>query len=130
MVGKCVWTGHIFDNHQGSAAQFPSETIIFTTGNTVSKSTSGTYSNKSDYYIEYYSLYEIVHETGHLLGLVDGYCFKDGNGKHCSNSNCFSCNGKPIPDCVMAQIKSPTKSTDMFCDDCKKTIESHLKDHH
>ncbi len=129
VITKAVWTGHIMDGHKPSNSEIVSQTLVFTTANTVSYS-SGTYSNKSPSYLRYYSLYEITHETGHQLGLNDGYCYKDGNGKHCSNSNCFYCNGEPIPNCIMAQIKSPTNSTNMFCDDCKEKINSHLKDHH
>lgn len=129
VLTKAVWTGHIMDGHKPSTSESTTQTIVFTTANTVSYS-SGTYSNKSSSNIRYYSLYEITHETGHQLGLVDGYCYKDGNGKHCSNNNCFSCNGAVIPNCIMAQIKSPTNSTNMFCDDCKEKINSHLKDHH
>ena len=129
VITKAVWTGHIMDGHKPSNSESVSQTLVFTTANTVSYS-SGTYSNKSSTNIRYYSLYEITHETGHQLGLNDGYCYKDGNGKHCSNSNCFYCNGEPIPNCIMAQIKSPTNSTNMFCDDCKEKINSHLKDHH
>ena len=129
VITKAVWTGHIMDGHKPSNSEIVSQTLVFTTANTVSYS-SGTYSNKSSTNIRYYSLYEITHETGHQLGLNDGYCYKDGNGKHCSNKNCFYCNGEPIPNCIMAQIKSPTKSTNMFCDDCKEKINSHLKDHH
>lgn len=129
VITKAVWTGHIMDGHKPSNSESVSQTLVFTTANTVSYS-SGTYSNKSSTNIRYYSLYEITHETGHQLGLNDGYCYKDGNGKHCSNSNCFYCNGEPIPNCIMAQIKSPTNSKNMFCDDCKEKINSHLKDHH
>lgn len=129
VISKAVWTGHIMDGHKPSTSESVSQTIVFTTANTVSYS-SGTYSNKSSTDIRYYSLYEITHETGHQLGLDDGYCFKDGNGKHCSNPNCFYCNGEPIPDCIMAKIKSPTNSANMFCDDCEEKIKIHLEEHH
>ena len=60
----------------------------------------------------------------------NGYCYKDFVNGKCSNENCFTCKKLPSPNCVMAQIKSPTNSIDMFCDDCKEIINSHLKDHH
>jgi len=129
VITKAVWTGHIMDGHVPSNSESVSQTMVFTTANTVSYS-SGTYSNKSSSDIRYYSLYEITHETGHQLGLDDGYCYKDiVNGK-CSNKNCFTCRKLLLPNCIMAQIKSPTNSTNMFCDDCKEKINSHLKDHH
>lgn len=129
VITKAVWTGHIMDGHEPSNSEIFSQTLVFTTANTVLYS-SGTYSNKSSSDIRYYSLYEITHETGHQLGLDDGYCYKDiVNGK-CSNKNCFTCRKLPLPNCIMAQMKSPTNSTNMFCDDCKEKINSHLKDHH
>ncbi len=129
VLTKAVWTGHIMDGHKTSNSEFNSKTLVFTTANTVSYS-SGTYSNKSPSKIRYYSLYEITHETGHQLGLNDGYCYKDIVNGTCSNKNCFTCRKLPLPNCIMAQIKSPTNSTNMFCDDCKEKINSHLKDHH
>lgn len=126
---KTVWTGHIMDGHKPSNSGFFSQTLVFTTANTVSYN-SGTYSNKSSYYINHYSLYELTHETGHQLGLHDGYCYEDGNGKHCSNENCFYCNGEQIPNCIMAKIISPINSTNMFCENCKESINSHLENHH
>ncbi len=129
VITKAVWTGHIMDGHSSSNSERVSQTLVFTTTNTVSYN-AGTYSNKTPSDIRYYSLYTITHETGHQLGLNDGYCYKDiVNGK-CSNKNCFTCRKLPLPDCIMSQIKSPTKSTDMFCDDCIEKINSHLKDHH
>lgn len=129
VITKAVWTGHIMDGHKPSNSESVSQTLVFTTANTVSYS-SGTYSNKSSTNIRYYSLYEITHETGHQLGLNDGYCYKDIVNGTCSNKNCFTCRKLPLPNCIMAQIKSPTNSTNMFCDDCKEKINSHLKDHH
>ena len=129
VITKAVWTGHIMDGHKPSSSESVSQTLVFTTTNTVSYS-SGTYSNKSSTDIRYYSLYEITHETGHQLGLNDGYCYKDIVNGTCSNKNCFTCRKLPLPNCIMAQIKSPTNSTNMFCDDCKEKINSHLKDHH
>lgn len=129
VITKAVWTGHIMDGHKPSNSEIVSQTLVFTTANTVSYS-SGTYSNKSSSNIRYYSLYEITHETGHQLGLNDGYCYKDIVNGTCSNKNCFTCRKLPLPNCIMAQIKSPTNSTNMFCDDCKEKINSHLKDHH
>ena len=129
VLTKSVWTGHIMDGHAVSNSEFNSKTLVFTTANTVSNN-SGVYSNKSSANIRYYSLYELTHETGHQLGLNDGYCFKDFVNGTCSNENCFICRKLPLPNCIMAQIKSPTNSTNMFCDDCKEKINSHLKDHH
>lgn len=129
VITKAVWTGHIMDGHKPSNSEIVSQTLVFTTANTVSYS-SETYSNKSPSNIRYYSLYEITHETGHQLGLNDGYCYKDIVNGTCSNKNCFTCRKLPLPNCIMAQIKSPTNSTNMFCDDCKEKINSHLKDHH
>ncbi len=129
VLTKAVWTGHIMDEHKPSTSESVTQTIIFTTANTVSYS-SGTYSNKTPTKIQYFSLYEITHETGHQLGLNDGYCYKDIVNGTCSNKNCFTCRKLPLPNCIMAQIKSPTNSTNMFCDDCKEKINSHLKDHH
>ena len=129
VITKAVWTGHIMVGHKPSTSESVSQTMVFTTANTVSYN-SGTYSNKSSSNIRYYSLYEITHETGHQLGLNDGYCYKDIVNGTCSNKNCFTCRKLPLTNCIMAQIKSPTNSTNMFCDDCKEKINSHLKGHH
>lgn len=128
-VTKCVWTGHIMDSHKGdrSHSESTTQTVIFTTGNTVY---FDSYANKPSSDVRNFSLYEIVHETGHQLGLNDGYCYKDIVNGICSNKNCFTCRKLPLPNCIMAQIKSPTNSTNMFCDDCKEKINSHLEDHH
>ena len=128
---KLLWTGHILPNHQVSAAQNGSESIIMTTANTVSHNkNTNTYSNKPDAEIRKYSLYTLTHETAHLLGTVDGYCKNDNGTDHCSNENCYLCNEKPIPTCVMVQPFSPEESNVVFCDECIKTMENHLKDHH
>lgn len=128
---KLLWTGHILPNHQVSAAQNGSESIIMTTANTVSHNkNTNTYSNKPDAEIRKYSLYTLTHETAHLLGTVDGYCKNDNGTDHCSNENCYLCNEKPIPTCVMVQPFSPEESNVVFCDECLKTMENHLKDHH
>lgn len=129
VITKAVWTGHIMDGHKPSSSEKVSKTLVFTTANTVSYS-SGKYSNRPPSDIRYYSLYEITHETGHQFGLNDGYCYKDIVNGTCSNKNCFTCRKLSLPNCIMAQIKSPTNSTNMFCDDCKEKINSYLKDHH
>ena len=127
---KTVWTGHIMDGHKPSNSESTTQTIVFTTANTVSYS-SGSYSNKSSSDIRYYSLYEITHETGHQLGLVDGYCYgKPSEDVDCSNPNCYSCNDLEIPTCIMAKRFSPEKSTVIFCDECISKVKNHLSDHH
>lgn len=131
VVTKAVWTGHIMDGNPTSNSESMSHTLVFTTANTVKyNSQNGTYSNRATSSIRYYSLYELFHETGHQLGLVDGYCFKDNGSSHCSNPNCYYCNKETIPNCIMAVIKSGEDSNNVFCDDCEETIRNHLKDHH
>lgn len=131
VVTKAVWTGHIMDGHLSSNSEPTSHTLVFTTANTVQyNSSTGSYTKKSPSNIRYYTLYELVHETGHQLGLIDGYCYKDFQNGKCTNKNCFSCRKLPIPDCIMSKIKSPEEDKTLFCDDCKKTIENHLRSHH
>lgn len=128
---KAVWTGHIMNGNKSSNSEPVSHTLVFATANTVKyDSKTGTYSNRSADKIRYYSLYEITHETGHQLGLVDGYCYRDNSQGHCSNTNCFSCNGQDIPNCIMSKIKNPESDSKIFCENCKNTIKNHLKDHH
>lgn len=129
VIGRCLWTGHILENHEGSGATDKSNVIIFTTRN-CTYGVGNQILDSSSTEIRDTRLYEIVHETGHLLGAVDGYCMGAENGGHCSNENCYECNEMAIPTCIMIQPFNPENSAVVFCDDCKSTINKHLKNHH
>ncbi len=128
-VAKTAWTGHIMDGHAMSNSQRnPSFILIFTTGNTVSKSTN---QNKSASVIRSRSIYELIHETSHQFGLHDHYCKK--NGSPCSNQYCYSCTrGYSAPRCIM-NLPFDTENynnDELFCDECLDNIKTHLNDHH
>lgn len=126
-VAKCVWTGHILEKNTTSRANILLKTISFTTGNFINPNTYADYNSNR---IRINRLYEIVHETAHLLGTVDGYCLNDNGSNHCSNVYCYTCNGEEEPVCIMAQLFSPENADIVFCDECKETIKNHLNDHH
>ena len=131
VMTKAVWTGHIMNNHTGdrSNSESVTQTIIFTTGNTVN---AGSHTNKSASAIKKASVYEIVHETSHQLSAPDHYCYNNENDSGlCQNPNCEVCYGSgTIPDCVMGKIIYPTDTYDLYCKDCSTKIKNHLNDHH
>mgnify|MGYP003288729329 CR=1 FL=1 len=129
-ITKCVWTGHIMDNHKGdrSHSESTTQSIIFTTGNTVN---SNSYTNKSSSAVRNSSIYEIVHETSHQLSAPDHYCYGKTDTSLCKNPNCELCYGSGfLPDCIMGKIIYPTDTYDLYCEECATNIENHLKDHH
>lgn len=129
-VTKCIWTGHIMNSHKGdrSHSESTTQSIIFTTGNTVY---SDSYTNKSNNSVKNLSLYEIVHETSHQLSANDHYCYgKDGSGL-CKNPNCIICFGNGIlPECIMGKVIYPTDTYNLFCEECETKIKNHTEDHH
>ncbi|MBQ8015720.1 MAG: Ig-like domain-containing protein [Clostridia bacterium] len=132
VVGKCLWTGHILEGHVPSVTNSPLEAIVFTCRNvTAYSSTTGQYKNISDAEIRTKRIVEIVHETAHLLGAQDGYCFGVLEGEErCSNKYCYECNKLPIPKCIMAQEVNPETEKDVFCEECIETIKTHIAAHH
>lgn len=130
VIARCLWTGHILENHEGSGANTKEDVIIFTTRN-ATYGIGNQILDLSSTEIYDARLYEIVHETGHLLGLVDGYCNGISNGEnHCSNTNCYRCNGQTVPQCIMVQSFNPENAEVVFCDECNSIIKDHLKNHH
>lgn len=132
VVGKCVWAGHILDPHLTSVSNELLNAIVFTCKNvTTYSSSSNRYNNIGVNEIWQQRITEIVHETAHLFGAKDGYCFGVPPGEEfCENPYCYSCNKKPIPDCIMAKQVIPDDTTDVFCDECREVIMDHLADHH
>lgn len=104
--------------------------IVFTTRNATYGTSTGEIKNLSPVKVREARVYEIVHETGHLLGLVDGYCKEDKGDNHCSNENCYKCNGEIVPNCIMVRYIISDTTTDVFCNECKETVKSHLSEHH
>lgn len=130
---RCLWTGHYLYNNLPSYFHNIKNSILFTiAGYTKYSKTTDDFRNLPDNEVRDRALYEIVHETAHTLGAVDGYCKKDGEyGGHCSNEYCYKCNGLPVPDCIMADNKNnPEKRTSVFCEECIEIINSHLSSHH
>ena len=128
-IAKTAWTGHIMDeNAMSNSQRNPSFILIFTTGNTVNKST---YQNKSASVIRSRSIYELIHETSHQFELHDHYCKK--NGSPCTNQYCYSCTrGYSAPRCIM-NLPFDTENynnDELFCDECLDNIKTHLNDHH
>ncbi len=130
VIARCLWTGHILENHESSGASAEENVIIFTTRN-ATYGIGNQILDLSSTEIYDARLYEIVHETGHLLGLVDGYCNgQPEDGGHCSNPNCYECNELTIPKCIMVQFFNPKNENVVFCEECIKTIKSHIENHH
>ena len=133
VVGKCIWTGHILDPHLTSVSNTLFHAIVFTCRNvTRYSSISGRYSNISDDEVLLMRKIEIIHETAHLLGAKDGYCYNDNGSEHCTNDYCFSCNNgtTETPNCVMIKTVNLNNSTNVFCDDCKDTIKKYLNENY
>lgn len=131
-VTRCLWTGHYLYDNNPSQFHINKGSILFTiAGYTEYSQNTGRFENNSDKEVRDRALYEIVHETGHALGTVDGYCKEDGGMGHCSNENCYDCNSLPIPDCIMVNNKNnPEIRTSVFCEECLETINNHLSNHH
>lgn len=132
-VSNMLWTGHIMDNDAPSISYGFNHSVIFTTANTVSRLNN--YTNKSNSEIRRLSLYELIHETAHQLGLHDHYCYGIQVDKIiCSNPNCAVCHPElmTFSQCVMFDIprfeNTPTDS--LFCRECKAAIKEHIKNHH
>lgn len=130
VTGNCVWTGHVLENHAISGASAKKQVIVFTTRNATYGTSTGEIKNLAPVKVREARVNEIVHETGHLLGLVDGYCKEDKGDNHCSNENCYKCNGEIVPDCIMVRDIISDTTTDVFCNECKETVKSHLSEHH
>ena len=132
IVTKCLWTGHYLYDNKPSQFHIKKSSILFTiAGYTEFSMSLNRFENLTNKEIRDRALYEIVHETGHALGTVDGYCEKDGGMSHCSNVNCYDCNGLPVPDCIMVNnISNPEIRTSVFCKECIETINEHLSNHH
>lgn len=132
VIGHCLWTGQYLENNPRSSATPAYNTILFTVRRFIEYNPqTGSFYNKSNSELRNNALYLITHETAHLLGAVDGYCERDIENGHCSNENCYECNGFPIPDCIMTYNESsPENRTSVFCEDCIEIINEHLSNHH
>lgn len=123
-IHKCLWTGHILQPHKTSVTRFVKKMVLYTTANHVYVDTFG---NRDGQTVRNNRLYEITHETGHLLGLYDGYCYGVPYGaSKCDNEYCYACNKKSVPECVMTRIYNPENQT-AYCDDCIKAIQMYLE---
>lgn len=148
-----IWTGHLLyekvngiitkaysaDSH---AAQYkilitPRETTIYHDINQNRIIDDGDYySNKSASLIEEESVYDLMHETSHQLGLLDHYCTKKtGELGSCSNLGCIKCHDTTNDEgeeCVMNKRLdiSAIMSDSVYCTVCKNRMKAHLEDHH
>ncbi len=131
-VTRCLWTGHYLYDNNPSQFHINKGSILFTiAGYTKYSQNTGRFENNSDKEVRDRALYEIVHETGHALGTMDGYCNEDIENGHCSNENCYFCNRLPVPDCIMVNnISNPEIRMSVFCEDCIGIINNHLSNHH
>lgn len=131
-VTRCLWTGHYLYDNKPSQFLINKGSILFTIAGYTNYSTSSNkFVNKPNDDVRERALYEIVHETGHALGAIDGYCKEDIQNGHCSNENCYACNRLPVPDCIMVNNKNnPEMRTSVFCEECIEIINSHLSNHH
>ena len=131
-ITRALWTGHIMNNHANSNSEIVTQTLVFTTGNTVIRNSNGAYINASANKIRRDSIFEAVHETCHQLGVPDHYCYNDT--VPCSNKYCSKCalGLESYPDCIMTRVEALNVNSlsANFCDECKDTISLHINDHH
>ena len=126
-VGNCLWTGHILEPQTTSICTPILKTILFTTANFVRYNPyTDIFYNLNSSEIRKNRLYEIVHETAHMFNALDGYCKDDNGNAHCSNENCYVCNGKTEPTCIMVQLFNPEDADIVFCNECMEIIKNYL----
>jgi len=87
-------------------------------------------------YSQFVLFHETVHQLTDLLDQLDHYCEGDfGKDGKCSNKNCYYCNNKPKPICLMNSDYNSYNSiatdpvSSLLCDKCKNNIGKHLKNH-
>lgn len=132
-VVKCIWTGHILEPHLTSVCNTLLRAIVFTCRNvTYYSNVSNKYVNKASDEIREWRINELIHETAHLFGANDGYCYNDNGSEHCTNDYCFSCNNntEDTPDCVMIKNVNFNNTQSVFCDECKETIKNYLNENY
>ena len=126
-VSKVVWTGHIMSNHESDRSQSTVGigNIIITPYATTNPNNN--FSNYTSSKVRRESLFTLVHETSHQLGLYDHYCAGDfaPPSNRCSNKHCSKCYGSFIPKgCIMYERLDieDISLTNLYCNDCKKNI--------
>ena len=132
-VVTTIWTGHIMPDNPGSTSHLSRYSIVMTPMATTFASQN--YINRSDYEVEYQSVYTLMHELAHQFDAYDRYCNGiDPDTNVCTNENCDRCYlgiAEEIP-CIMHGRRNIYELTDdqIFCDDCYEIIVAHLEDHH
>lgn len=126
-VSKVVWTGHIMSNYASDRSQSTVGigNVIITPYATTNPNNN--FSNYTNSKVRRESLYTLVHETSHQLGLYDHYCAGDfsPSSNRCSNKHCSKCYGNSIPKgCIMYERLDieEVPLTNLYCEDCKKNI--------
>jgi hypothetical protein len=94
------------------------------------------YTNKSAEQVEEESVYDLMHELSHQLGLYDHYCQKkEGESGLCSNLYCVKCydseNLDLVENCIMnGRLDMPEIMNDsVYCALCVNIMKSQLEEH-
>lgn len=113
----------------------PSQNVIMNDNNSNGILDYGdTYTNKTQNEIEYQSIFSLLHEISHQLGVDDHYCTRKEGEVSCGRESCYECNSQLNKEqCVMYQrfdITQEGSYEDIFCDFCLEHIQAHLDHHH
>ena len=131
-VSRVLWTGHILPGNPSSNSA--AHSVIITPRHTT---TGDGFTNKSDFEVRKESIYTLMHETSHQLGLPDHYCYgKDSNDpeRKCINEYCDECvfGRGEARQCLMSyryDVENTSEAT-LYCSSCLASINAHLTDHH
>ena len=128
-MSKVLWTGHILPGNPSSNSAGYS--VIITPRHTTSGSG---YTNKSDSDVRIESIFTLMHETSHQLGLPDHYCYDENTENGCPNLSCDRCyNGMQRPrQCLMSyryDVETVPEAT-LYCTSCLAAVNAHLANHH
>ncbi|MBP3315709.1 MAG: RICIN domain-containing protein [Clostridia bacterium] len=141
-TARVIWTGHTLTSWQSNYLQ-GQETIVITVNTVADYIPPET--SEDIAYIFNYRIYTLLHETSHVLGALDHYCYEDGIGK-CSNNGCYTCrvdsNLQTDGVCMMKDLIFDLNDrlededlAEIYCDFCMSNTEDngipkHLSNHH
>lgn len=128
---RVLWTGHILYGNERSNSVSSLGSVVITPYHTTNGEPN--FNNRPAGMARMQSIISLIHELSHQLGLPDHYCNDDKDEtKHCSNPNCFECDGIEGVTCIMYErneVESWTEAN-IYCSNCLAMINEHLNDHH